>query len=167
MIVSSVFLKITAEKLGEIKSGFFQRGREGLIPVLGLNHNIRVPIDLASGLPAGKRQHQPIIVTKEVDQTSTRLNRLLVTNERIKEAILTFYGPTGMGSGIQGAEQKLYTITLKKALITEIQVNLKSMIELKNQPGNFVETIFLVYNDIDWVWETPSFITVDQWAPPH
>ncbi len=164
MIVSSVFLKLTGEKSGEIKGSSVQRGREGLIPVLGLNHSIRVPVDLASGLGAGKRQHQPIIITKEVDQTSPKLDQVLVTNERIKEAILTFYGPFANSPRNPGAEQKLYTITLKKAWITEIQVSLKSMIELKNQPGNFVENIFFVYDEIVWHWETPSIESADQWG---
>jgi hypothetical protein len=43
-----------------------------------LSQSIVSPRDAASGLPTGKRQHKPMIITKELDKASPKLYSLVV-----------------------------------------------------------------------------------------
>src|SRR5215207_5809794 len=53
------------------------------LPIGGLTHEIVSPRDAASGLPTGKRQHKPFVITKEIDKTTPLLLNALVNNENL------------------------------------------------------------------------------------
>src|SRR5690349_18385178 len=78
------------------------------------------PRDPASGLPTGKRQHKPIVITKELDKSSPLLYNALVNNENIPEWELQFWTPQLSAAGGVGAEKQHYTIKLTNANIASI-----------------------------------------------
>ena len=47
---------------------------------VGLSHAVISPRDAASGLPTGKRQHKPMVISKEIDKSSPLLYKLVVTD---------------------------------------------------------------------------------------
>jgi len=55
----NAYLKLKGQKTGAIKGSVTQKGREGLILVIAVSHEIVSPRDSASGLPTGKRMHKP------------------------------------------------------------------------------------------------------------
>ncbi len=63
----NAYLRLTGETLGEIRGSVTQAGREDSIMVIGTSHSVSSPRDAATGMPSGKRQHQQITITKEVD----------------------------------------------------------------------------------------------------
>ena len=81
----NAYLRLKGAKQGVIQGSSTQRGQEGKIVVVASNHEIIVPRDAATGLATGKRQHAPIIITKEIDKASPLLYTALVTNEQITE----------------------------------------------------------------------------------
>ena len=66
----NAYLTLKGQKQGDIKGSTTQKGREGTIMVIAQSHEIVSPRDAASGLPTGKRQHKPMVITKEVDKSS-------------------------------------------------------------------------------------------------
>src|SRR5438093_8359888 len=67
------YLSLTGQKQKEIKGGVTQKGREGKIAVIAVSHEIVSPRDPQSGLPTGQRVHKPLVITKELDKSSTLL----------------------------------------------------------------------------------------------
>src|SRR4029453_16747997 len=103
----NAYLNLTGQKQGDIKGSVTQKGREGKIMVIAVNHEIVSPRDPASGLPTGKRMHKPFVITKELDKASPLLQNALVNNETISEWMLQFWQPSATG-----AEKQHYTVKL-------------------------------------------------------
>src|SRR5712691_7349862 len=71
------------------------------------------PRDPASGLPTGKRVYQPIMVTKQLNQSSPQILNALVINENLTSVVINFYQTTRMGT-----EVNYYRVTLTNADIS-------------------------------------------------
>ncbi len=97
--VKQFLLSLTMTQQGEIK-GSSTKGRRGSpagIECLGFKYDIQAPRDAASGLPTGKREHKPIVITREVDSASPKLLQACCTNEVIESAVLSFSTPGAGG----------------------------------------------------------------------
>jgi prepilin-type processing-associated H-X9-DG protein len=57
----------------------------GFLECFLTQYSIVSPRDSASGLPTGKRQHKPMVITKEWDKATPLLMQALVSNENITE----------------------------------------------------------------------------------
>ena len=68
-------LTLRGASQGDIKGGATQKGREGSLRVLAVSHTLTSPRDPASGLPTGKRQHRPIVLTVELDRAALAMLR--------------------------------------------------------------------------------------------
>ena len=68
----NAYLTLTGETQGDIKGSVTQAGREDSIMVIATQHEIVSPRDAASGLPTGKRQHKPFVITKEIDKSNQK-----------------------------------------------------------------------------------------------
>lgn len=73
----NAYLKLKGQKQGDVKGSVTQKGRENKIMVIAVSHEVVSPRDMASGLPSGKRQHKPFLVTKELDKSSPLLYKAL------------------------------------------------------------------------------------------
>lgn len=146
----TAFARITGTKQGAIKGSVIQKGREGSIAVIAVEHSIVSPRDPASGLATGKRQHKPFVITKEVDQSSTFLHEALTSNEALKDVTLEFWQPSNPGVSATGTERKYYTVKLENASIAGIRHVMPNnkVPELARQAA--YEEISLVYSKITW-----------------
>jgi type VI secretion system secreted protein Hcp len=106
----NAYLRMKGQKQGDIKGSVTQKGREGKIMVIAVSHDIMSPRDPAPGLAAGKRQHKPFVITKELDKSTPLLYNALVNNENIIEWELQFWTPAP-----NGIEKQHYTVKLTNA----------------------------------------------------
>ncbi|HTG57024.1 MAG TPA: type VI secretion system tube protein TssD [Niabella sp.] len=148
----NAYLKITGSKQGVIKGSCIQRGKEGLIEVIAFDHEITSPRDAATGQASGKRQHGPLVVTKELDKSTTALIQALIQNETLSSFELKFFAPNKLGTaGGQGAESNHFTIRLKNASISGIKtVMLNNKNPELSKYAEYEEYSF-VYEEIEWV----------------
>lgn len=154
----NAYLTLKGQKQGQIKGSVTQKGREGSIAVYAVNHEVLSPRDAGSGLATGKRQHKPIVITKEIDKASPLLFKALVTNETLTEAVLKFFAPQA-----NGTEANNYTIKLTNAAIASIQTDMENN---KFEPGTklpVLERIALTYQKIEWTWVDGGVTTGDDW----
>ena len=129
--------------------------------VIGVNHDITSPRDQASGLPTGKRQHKPLIITKEVDKSTPLLMNALVNNEQITEWKLEFWTPDP-----GGVEKQHYTIELTNAQIAEIRLEMLNNKYPENMPHKEREYIAFTYQKITWTWMDGGITATDDWEAP-
>lgn len=151
---NTLYVKIKGAKQGDIKGDVFERGKEGLIKVVSYSHEISSPRDVATGQATGKRQHKPIVITKEMDKATPLLYAALSTNEMLTEVTLNFYRPSLKAAA--GVAVQWYTIKLTNASIAGI----KSRVDDK---GQILEEISLAYQKISWTYTDGGVTHEDTW----
>lgn len=154
----NAYLRLTGQNQGDIKGTVTQAGREDSIMVIGFNHEVVSPRDAASGLATGKRQHQPIVITKEIDKSSPLLMNALVNNENITEFTLRFWQPSRSGKEFQ-----FFTIQLTNAKIIDIRQEMLNNKYPENMQHKEREHISFVYQKITWTYEDGGISASDDW----
>ena len=157
----NAFLTLKAQKQGDIHGSVTQKGRENSILVHSFNHAIVSPRDPASGLPTGKRQHQPLVILKEIDRSSPLLSKVLVTNENLVAWELQFWDLIPSGT-----EKQTFTIRLTNTNIASIRA---SMLDNEDPAGAKLplrEEISFTYQKIEWIWTEGGITAQDDWVSP-
>lgn len=168
----NAYLKLKGTKQGDIKGSVTQKDRIGKIMVIAVSHDVVSPRDPASGLPTGKRQHKPLVITKELDQSSPLLYNSLVNNENITEWELQFWSPVQLDptrsahAGASGTEFQHFTIKLTNANIASIGFRM-----LNNKNPDLMryaeyEEIAFTYQKIEWTWMKGGIMAMDDWEDP-
>jgi type VI secretion system secreted protein Hcp len=166
----TTYLRLNTDKLVKIKGGATQKGHEGDITVISLDHSITSPRDIATGQATGKRQHSPLSILKEADAATPLLNKMIVENILIKTAEFFFYGPAQQGrlsSSLAGQDKNVYTIILQNAFISKVEFAMQNNRETE---GDFVplkERISIVYEKIEWKWAEGGISALDEWKAPN
>ncbi|MDQ6770462.1 MAG: type VI secretion system tube protein Hcp [Gemmatimonadota bacterium] len=117
MLAYEFSVQIEGTKQGKFKGDPGRAGGAASDKIRGLafQYEVTSPRDLASGQATGKRQHKPIIVTKEWGASSPQLFEALATNEVLK---VTFEFLT---TKADGTEEVFETIKLANATISDIK----------------------------------------------
>jgi type VI secretion system secreted protein Hcp len=113
---STVFMSLIGQKTGVINGEVTQKGREGQHALLAYSHEIVSPRDPATGLPTGKRQHQPFRVVKLINRASPILLNVLASNERLTTVTIDLWSPSATGT-----EVKVLTYTLTNASLVSLR----------------------------------------------
>jgi len=158
----NAYCKIKGQKQGEIKGSVTQKGRENTIMVIAVTHDVISPRDPASGLPTGKRQHKPFVMTKELDRSTPLLYNVLTNNENLSSVELQFWRPSA-----SGAEQQHYTVKLTNANIASIR-----FVQLNNKNPELTryaeyEEVAFTYQKIEWTWKDGGITADDDWEAPR
>ena len=111
------------------------------IPVIALSHAIISPRDAASGLPTGKRQHQPIVIVKHIDAATPLLLNALVTNENLSSVTIT----------LAESGTNVMTIKLTNGGIAQYASHGET------------ETWSFTYQKIEWTWIDGGITAQDDW----
>ena len=163
----SSYLVAKGQNQGQIRGGSIQKGREGWIEVIAYNHEILAPFDSSSGLATGKRQHSPLIVWKEIDQSTIGFFQALFFNETLTTVELKNFTPNKLGTaGGTGKETLSYSITLTNARIVGIK---SAMLNNKNPEltrYERTEEISFGYEKIEFHWHLGNKTAEDNWVVP-
>jgi type VI secretion system secreted protein Hcp len=155
----NAFLNLKGQKTGEIRGSITQKGREGKIMVIAVDHELSSPSDPSSGPLTGKLMHKPIRITKEVDKSSPLLYRVLTTNENITEWELQFWQASATG-----AEVQYYTIKLTNARIADIEFHMPNNKDPDLMKRAEFEEVSFTYQTIQWVWVDGGIVTRTDWV---
>jgi type VI secretion system secreted protein Hcp len=154
------YLSLKGQVTGSIKGGITQKGREGCIGVIAVSHQIEAPYDATSGAPSGKRQHKPIKLTKEFDQSTPLLVKVLTTNENITDWKLDFFkkDPAGL-------DENAYRIELVNARLVSYEFKQADIRDPDKAKLACYEEVSFVYQKITWTCLKPTTISAsDDWA---
>lgn len=162
----NAYLTLKGQKQGTINGSVTQKGRENTILVHAYSNQILSPRDAASGLPTGKRQHNPIVIVKDVDKSSPLLWNALVNNENLTTWELKFWSPALAEASGTGAETQIYTVRLTNANIASIRESMLDNQDPTNQKLPLRQEITFTYQKIEWVWNDGGITAVDDWQSP-
>jgi type VI secretion system Hcp family effector len=108
------YLSILGNKQGQFKGeGIHGKRRDKWIAVLSFGMGVQSPRDVGSGQAGGKRQHQPVTITKEWGAASPQLWQALTSKETLQSVEIQF-----TKTSETGAEQVYETIKLTNAVIS-------------------------------------------------
>jgi type VI secretion system secreted protein Hcp len=155
------YLKIKGAVQGEIKGDVRERSREESIRVTAVSHEVLAFTDARSGLPTGRRQHKPLVITKEVDTSSPQLYSMLANNEITTEWLLRFWRLSASGRELQ-----YYTVELLNARIVEIRFEMPNNRYPENLQLKEREHVSFCYQKITWRFEDGGITAEDDWETP-
>jgi type VI secretion system secreted protein Hcp len=143
----SVTVQFTMDNgLPPIEGSVTTEGYEGQVSVRSFSHSITTPRDAASGLPTGRRQHQPFVITKVFDKASPMLAKACAQGQHIKSVKLSMRSSSG-------EPNPKHTITLSECIVTGISTGFPNY-----------EEIEIIYETIAWTDETSGTTAVDSWT---
>lgn len=155
----NAYLRLTGDVQGEIKGSVTQAGREDSIMVMACSHEIDSPRDAASGLPTGKRQHKPLVITKEIDKSTPLLMNALVNNENISTLSLQFWQPSRSGKEVQ-----YFTIEVVNATVSDIRQEMLDNRYPENMRLAVTEHVSFTYQKIIKTWTDGGISAEDDWG---
>ena len=162
----NAYLSVKGQKQGDIKGSVTQKGREGRIMVIAMDHTVMSPTDPASGLATGRTMHKPLTIIKEIDRSSPLLHNALSSNENLTDVVLEFWQPPKVGTG-SGAEVQYYTIALKNARVTGIHQVMPNNKNPDLARYAAYEEVAFTYDSITWTWTDGGITAGDNWNARH
>ncbi|MCX8117635.1 MAG: Hcp family type VI secretion system effector [Desulfobacterota bacterium] len=156
-------MSIKGTTQGEISKGCCEiQGREDTILCQALKHEVYIPRDPQTGLPTGKRVHNPITVTKVFDKASPLLYEGLTRGERMTDVTMKFYRINP-----QGQEEHYFTIKLEDAIIVSIKPWIPNALDPTQEKFTHMEDVSFTYSKINWRWEIDGVEGQDDWKAPE
>jgi len=161
-VALNAYMRLTGETQGEIKGSVTQAGREDSIMIIGYSHEVISPRDAASGMASGKRQHKPIVITKELDKSTPILANVLYNNENLTSWELRFWRPSPSGQEVQ-----FYTVELVNATIASVRSEMLNNKYPENMQHREREHVAFTYQKIIQTWEDGGITAEDDWETPR
>ncbi len=162
----TAYLTLTGQKQGAINGSVTEKGKENSILVHAFDVQITSPRDPSTGLPTGKRMHQPITIVKEIDKSSPLLWNALVTNENITTWSLQVWAPTTTPTLSGAMQKKIYTVELTNASIASKREFMPDNALPANATVPTREEVTFTYQKIQWTWIEGGVTSSDDWEAP-
>lgn len=148
----TIYFSVKGAKLGQFKGEAPQPKLQDKMIGVRFLHEVTSPRDISTGQISGRRQHKPMVITKEWGAASPQLFQALVTNEVLTEVLIDFVGTDPKS----GQELLTHRIRLNNASITNIQYRMDeaagSAAGAKNFPASgqrHLEDISFVFQRIE------------------
>jgi type VI secretion system secreted protein Hcp len=154
------YLACFGETQGEIRGGATRSDVAGQVEVVSFQHEVLSPRDAASGLPTGKRQHKPLVITKPVDKSTPLYMYALVNTENLPQCTLTFFRADDVGE-----PEAYFTIRLTNANVAGIQSQKGDTRSVAGRLGE-QETLSFTYQKIEWTYLDGGIQAEDDWESP-
>lgn len=154
------FATVTGAKQGAFKGESTQKGREGKIPGVAFSYGVASPRDGTSGQATGKRQHRPVVFTKEWGASSPQFYTAAYTNEVLSSVLFEFYYASPTGTQIVD-----HSIKLTNATIIEIEQSV--MVPQSGGPiidSRDLQVISFIFQKIEITSLTGGTSAADSWS---
>jgi type VI secretion system secreted protein Hcp len=156
---STLFMSLTGQKTGVIAGEVTQKGREGQHALLAYSHEIVSPRDAATGLPTGRRQHQPFRVIKLINRASPVLLNVLANAELLTTVTIDIWSPSATGT-----EVKVLTYTLTNASLVSIRPWMPNKSDAAAASYPPAEELAFTYQKITVVYPESGVSGQDDWG---
>lgn len=113
---NAIYVIVEGTKQGVFKGENPRGDQKTAILALGFRYEVQTPRDPATGQPTGKRQHQPIVITKRLGPATPQLFAAMFSNEVLKSVVIEF-----ARTNATGTEELDNIVTLTNATIVNIR----------------------------------------------
>jgi type VI secretion system secreted protein Hcp len=155
------YLSITGKTQGKIEGSCVIDGHVGAILVQAEVSHVKIPRNPQTGLPSGKRVHEPFMITKEIDKASPKILQALTSGEQLSEVLLEYYRITSAGK-----EEKYYTIRLENAIIVSLNRWMPNCLDKTKASFGHMEDVSFSYEKVTWSFVPKGIEADDSWLAP-
>jgi type VI secretion system secreted protein Hcp len=113
---ANIYCTVLGAAQGKFQGDPGVRGDPTQIAVYAITEELKAAYDATTGLRSGKRQHLPVMITKELDKSSPQFFIAAVNDEILKSVTCTLYRNMA-----EGATRAYYKITLTNATVVEVK----------------------------------------------
>ena len=145
-----IFIAVEGTKQGKFKGESTAKPFKDQSRVLKFSYGVVSPRDVSTGQPSGKRQHKPVVITREPGAASPQFFRALVTNEVLKPVVIKF-----LRANVTGVNEVQQIIRLSNASILDFRQYVADdgrwledvafafqQIQIENKPGKTMAVDF-------------------------
>jgi type VI secretion system secreted protein Hcp len=150
------YMTLTGVSQGKIDGSVEVKGKEKTIELFAVDDTINIPKSPQTGLPTGKRVHNPYTVTKQIDEASPKLFQALCQGEQFSDVTINWYRTTK-----DGKEEKYFTTKMEKAIIVSIRTWMPEVLDPTQSQLGHMEDVSFTYEKITWTWEPKGISTTD------
>jgi type VI secretion system secreted protein Hcp len=150
-----IYISVEGTKQGKFKGETSMvKGFTGQSRVLKFSYGVVSPRDLFTGQASGKRQHKPMIITREPGAASPQFFKALVTNEALKPVVIQFV----RGNVNTGVNEVQQIITLTNPSISDFR-------QYVGDDGRWLEDVAFAFQQIQIENGPGKTMAVDSWVP--
>jgi type VI secretion system secreted protein Hcp len=160
------FVKVVAKTQGEFKGEASRVAGKDYIAALRFTSGVVAPRDNATGMPTGRRQYLPVVITKQIDATSPQFLQALVNNEVLTTVTIEF-----LTSSVDGKELVYYSIVLKNATVSDIHQHMDQVYSTSaggsTVPTDALEDVSFTFQTIEVTSNVGQTTAMDDWSPAN
>ncbi len=130
------------------------------IECLTFSHAVKTARETNTGLASGRRQYEPLRITKRIDASSPLLYKALVENQRI-DGEFRFFRPSPAGDG---QTQQFYTVAIADGRIAGIEQTSEDAINPAQANTPPMEQVTFVFHTISWTYMPTGVTHEDSWS---
>ena len=116
----TLYVKVVGKKQGTFKGdSLTARGHLDQMLATAFDYGLVSPRDIATGQASGKRQHKPIVITKEWGPSMPQFLTAAATNEQLTKVSMELWDTTRTG-----VQRLHFVVTLTNASVSEVKQHL-------------------------------------------
>jgi type VI secretion system secreted protein Hcp len=116
----TLYVKVVGKKQGTFKGdGLLTKGHTDQMLASAFDYGLVSPRDIATGQASGKRQHKPVVITKEWGPSMPQFLQAVATNEQLTKVTMEFWD-----TGRTGVQRLHFVVTLTNASLSEVKQHL-------------------------------------------
>lgn len=151
-----IFIAVEGTKQGKFKGESVAMAFKDQSRVLKFSYGLVSPRDVSTGQARGKRQHKPIVITREPGAASPQFVTALVTNEVLKPVVIRFL----RGNVNTGVNEVQQIIILTNPSVSDFR-------QYVGDDGRWLEDVAFTFQQIQIENEPGATIAVDSWMAGH
>ena len=146
----AIYIAVEGTKQGKFKGESPVMAFKDQSRVLKFSYSVLSPRDVSTGQARGKRQHKPIVITREPGAASPQFFTALVTNEALKPVVIRFL----RGNVKTGVNELQQIITLTKAIKLPV---------MRGDDGRWLEDVAFTFQQIQIENRPGKTMAADSW----
>src|SRR5258708_24942367 len=116
----TLYVKVGGKKQGTFKGdGLVAKGHADQMLASAFDYGLVSPRDIATGQASGKRQHKPVVITKEWGPSMPQFLQAAATNEQLTKVTMEFWDTSRTG-----VQRLHFMVTLTNASVSEVKQRL-------------------------------------------
>lgn len=115
----TLFVKVVGKKQGTFKPDVTAKGHADMMLASAFDYGLVSPRDPATGQGTGRRQHRPVVITKEWGPSMPQFLQAAATSEILTKVTMEFWD-----TDKTGAQRLHFVVTLTDAGVSEVRQRL-------------------------------------------
>ncbi len=153
-----VYVWLYKEEGKLLKGSVDVTGRVVSIECVGMQHDLFIPTDDATGAVTGTRKHEAYTFEKLIDSSSPLLYKALTTGQTLAKAEFKFYR-----INCNGQEENYFTTTLENVKVCHVVPVMYNTKDPDFEKQGHIEHVGLRYEKIDWHYLDGNIKHADSW----